>query len=115
VVRAAPRSSDDRVVAMQARAREPLVPITGVFLAFFLPPSIVAAILIALSAARVELTPVILLVALAIAILPPAASMLRTLRQSERRNEILSDLAKYQAHLREDAEAIRPTPEAAEN
>src|SRR6266571_632541 len=64
----------------------------------FLPPSIVAAILIALSVARVEFTPVILLLALAIAILPPAASMLRTLRQSERRNQILSELAKYQEH-----------------
>ena len=74
-----------------------------------------AAILIALSAARVELTPVILLLALAIAILPPAASMLRTLRQSERRNEILSELAKYQEHLREGAEAIRLTPETAKD
>jgi len=107
--------SDERVLAMQAQAREPLVPITGVFVAFFLPPSIVAAILIALSVARIELTSIILLVALAIAILPPAASMLRTLRRSERRNEILSDLAKYQEHLREDAEAIRPAPESTEN
>src|SRR5438132_13420400 len=115
MVQTATTFSDDRVLAMQARAREPLVPITGVFLAFFLPPSIVAAILIVLSVARVELTPVILLLALAVAILPPAASMLRTLRQSERRNQILSELAKYQEHLREDAEAIRPTPETAEN
>src|SRR6266705_3030202 len=44
--------SDNQVLEMQAQAREPLVPITGVFLAFFLPPSIVAAILIALSVAR---------------------------------------------------------------
>jgi len=115
MVQTATRLSDDQVLAMQAQAREPLVPITGVFLAFFLPPSIVAAILIALSAARVELTPVILLLALAIAILPPAASMLRTLRQSERRNEILSELAKYQEHLREGAEAIRLTPETAKD
>ncbi len=115
MVQTATRFSDDRVLAMQAQAREPLVPITGVFLAFFLPPSIVAAILVVLSGARVELTPVILLLALALAILPPAASMLRTLRQSERRNQILSDLAKYQEHLRESAEAIRPTPETAEN
>src|SRR3989454_361240 len=114
MVHTAKTFSDDRVLAMQAQAREPLVPITGVFLAFFLPPSIVAAILVALSVARIELTPVILLAALAIAILPPAASMLRTLRRSERRNGILSDLAKYQEHLREDA-AIRPAPESTEN
>src|SRR6266705_4427709 len=56
MVQTATRFSDDRVLAMQAQAREPLVPITGVFLAFFLPPSIVAAILIALSVARVEFT-----------------------------------------------------------
>src|SRR3989442_1487443 len=79
------------------------------------PPSMVAAILIVLSVAGVKLPPVILLLALAVPILPPAASMLRTLRQSERRNQILSELAKYQEHLREDAEAIRPTPETAEN
>jgi len=115
MVQTAKTFSDDRVLEMQAQAREPLVPITGVFFAFFLPPSIVAAILIALSVARIELTPVILLVALAIALLPPAASMLRTLRQSERRNEILSELAKYQEHLREGGEAIRPAPGTAEN
>ncbi len=107
--------SNDQVLAMQAKAREPLVPITGVFLAFFLPPSILAAILIALSVARVEITSLILLVALAVAMLPPAASMVRTFRQSERRNEILSELAKYQEHLREGAEAIQPAPRTAEN
>jgi len=84
-----------------------------VFLAFFLPPSIVAAILIALSVARLELSALILVVALALATLPPAASMVRTLRQSDRRNEILSELAKYQEHLRERAEAIRPPSEIA--
>jgi len=115
MVQTAKTFSDDRVLAMQAQAREPLVPITGVFLAFFLPPSIVAAILIALSVARVELTPGILLVTLAIALLPPAASMFRTLRQSERRNEILSELAKYQEHLREGGEAMRPVPKTAES
>ena len=41
--------------------------------------------------------------------------MLRTLRQSVRRNEILSELAKYQEHLREGAEAIRLTPETAKD
>src|SRR5881628_1616730 len=60
--------SDNQVLEMQAQAREPLVPITGVFVAFFLPPSIVAAILIALSAARVVLTPIILFVALVVAL-----------------------------------------------
>src|SRR5207247_9660502 len=98
-----------QVLEMLAQAREPLVPITGVFLAFFLPPSIVAAILIALSVARLELSPLILVVALALATLPPAVSMIRTLRQSDRRNEILSELATYQEHLRQRAQAIRPS------
>src|SRR5947199_271589 len=79
----------------------------------FLSPFIVAAILIALSVARLELSALILVVALALATLPPAASMVRTLRQSDRRNEILSELAKYQEHLRERAEAIRPPSETA--
>src|SRR2546422_73792 len=72
-----------------------------------------AAILIALSAARVVLTPIILFVALVVALIPPVASMIRTLRQSERRNEILSELAKYQEHLREAAEAA-PTLRASQ-
>src|SRR5713101_4723122 len=110
MVTTAKRFSDDQVLAMQAQAREPLVPVAGVFVAFFLPPSIVAAILVALSVARVVLTPLILVAALAVALLPPAASMIRTLRQSERRNEILSELAKYQEHLRETAEAAPTLP-----
>ena len=97
--------SDDRVLEMQAEAREPLVPIAGVFLAFFLPPAVVAAILLILTTARIELTSAILVAAIAVALLPPAASMARTLRRSERRNQILSELAKYQEHLRENAEA----------
>jgi hypothetical protein len=102
--------SDQQVLAMQAAAREPLVPITGVFVAFFLPPSIVAAILITLTVARVVLTPILLVAVLVVASLPPAASMLRTLRQSERRNEILSELAKYQEHLRKTAETTPTLP-----
>src|SRR5213083_2080780 len=88
--------SDEEVLAMQARAREPLVSIVGVFFAFFLPPAIVAAVLLIASAARVALTPIVITAAVVVALLPPAASMNRTLRQSERRNDILSELAKYQ-------------------
>ncbi len=97
--------SDAEVLAMQARSREPLVSIIGVFLAFFLPPSIVAAILLVATAVHAELTTPLIGIALAIALFPPAASMARTLRQSERRNALLSELAKYQEHLREDAGA----------
>jgi len=98
--------SDEQVLEMQAHARQPLVAITGVFLAFFLPPAIVAAILVVVSIAHLELTTQLVLLALAFAVAPPAISMLRTLRQSDRRNTILSDLAKFQEHLRESAEAV---------
>jgi hypothetical protein len=115
MVTTAKRFSDEQVLEMQAHARDPLVPITGVFLAFFLPPAIVAAILLVLFAAGFGLTPAILAAALAIALLPPAASMARTLRQSERRNAVLSELAKYQEHLRERTEADAPNRAAAES
>ncbi len=104
--------SDEQVLQLQAQAREPLVPIAGVFLAFFLPPAIVAAILLALVAARLELTPGVLIGALLVALLPPAVSMVRTLYQSERRNEILSELAKYQEQLRGRAAATSIRPES---
>ncbi|HEX9339824.1 MAG TPA: hypothetical protein VF992_01450 [Thermoplasmata archaeon] len=106
--------TDAEVLGMQARAREPLVSIVGVFFAFFLPPAIVAAVLLIASAVRIALTPVVVAAAIAVALIPPAASMVRTLRQSERRNEILSELAKHQEHLREEAEAMgsnRTAPE----
>lgn len=110
MIRSARRLSDRDVLAMQAQARQPLVPIASVFLAFFLPPTVIAAILLILSAARVPLTPAILIGAIAIAFLPPAVSMARTLRHSERRNAILSELAKHQEHLRERGEALDAKP-----
>jgi hypothetical protein len=53
----------------------------------------------------VGLTALTIIVVLVLALLPPAVSMARTLRQSERRNEILSELAKFQEQLRERSEA----------
>ena len=93
--------SDAEVLAMQSQARQPLVRIEGVFTAFFLPPSIVIVLLIALEWLHVGLTALTVAVVLVLAFLPPAVSMARTLRQSERRNDILSELAKFQEHLRE--------------
>lgn len=92
---------DDEVLGMQARAREPLVSIEGVFLAFFLPPAIVAALLVVASRSGIPLTTPVTVAALLAASIPPAVSMAQTLRRSERRNEILSDLAKFQESLRE--------------
>jgi hypothetical protein len=102
--------SDTEVLAMQGEARRPLVRIEGVFAAFFLPPSIVILLLVLLQWARVSLDSLVIALVLALAFLPPAASMIRTLRQSERRNEILSDLAKFQEHLRENPAATRDSP-----
>src|SRR2546427_10041011 len=107
--------SDEQVLEMQAHARQPLVAITGVFLAFFLPPAIVAAILVVVSILHLELTTQLVLLAVAFAVAPPAVSMLRTLRQSDRRNAILSDLAKFQEQLRERAEAVVPSDRTAES
>jgi hypothetical protein len=110
MVTTAKRFSDAEVLAMQGEARRPLVRVEGVFAAFFLPPSIVILLLVLLQWARVSLDSLVIAWVLALAFLPPAVSMVRTLRQSERRNEILSDLAKFQEHLREDPEATRDGP-----
>jgi hypothetical protein len=110
MVTTAKRFSDAEVLAMQGEARRPLLRIEGVFVAFFLPPSIVILLLVLLQWARVPLDSLVIAVVLALAFVPPAASMLRTLRQSERRNEILSDLAKFQEHLRESPEAVPDGP-----
>jgi hypothetical protein len=95
--------SDPEVLAMEREARRPLVRIEWVFAAFFLPPSIVIVLLLAMQFLRIPLGPIPILIVLLLALIPPAASMLRTLRQSERRNHILSELAKFQEHLRERA------------
>src|SRR5439155_17499816 len=60
--------SDEQVLSMQAQARQPLIPVTAVFLAFFLPPAIVAALLSVLVVARVELTAPILATAVVVAL-----------------------------------------------
>ena len=101
MVRTAPRLTDREVLAMQAEAREPLVSIAGVFFAFFLPPTIVAvAYLLATSAGMGMGIPLVALL-IVLAAIPPAVSMLATLRRSERRNAILSELSKFQESRRE--------------
>ena len=110
MVTTAKRFSDAEVLAMQGEARRPLLRIEGVFVAFFLPPSIVILLLVLVQWSRVPLDSLVIALVLALAFVPPAASMIRTLRQSERRNEILSDLAKFQEHLRESPEAVHNSP-----
>ena len=93
--------SDSEVLAMEDEARKPLVSIVGVFFAFFLPPTIVALGVVLVSAAGFGLGTPLLIGLVVLAALPPAYSMLSTLRRSRHRNEILSDLSKFQESLRE--------------
>ena len=101
MVRTAKTFSDAEVLALQTSAREPLVSIVGVFFAFFLPPTIVGVVYLVAAAAGMAVTVPLALGALVAAFVPPALSMAWTLRRSERRNEILSELSKFQESLRE--------------
>ena len=103
MVRTAKTFTDAEVLEMQAQAREPLVSIVGVFFAFFLPPTIVGAVFVAATALGYPLTAPLALAAILLALVPPAFSMAATLRRSERRNAILSELSKFQESLREQA------------
>lgn len=103
LVRTAKTFSDVQVLEMQARAREPLVSIVGVFFAFFLPPTLVGVVFLAATAASIPITAPLALGAVVVALLPPAFSMASTLRRSERRNEVLSELSKFQESLRDRA------------
>lgn len=101
MVTSAKSLTDTEVLAMQSEARQPLVSISGVFLAFFLPPTIVGLALLGASALGMALSTPVALAAILVALVPPGASMASTLRRSERRNEILTELAKFQESLRE--------------
>lgn len=95
--------SDEEVLAMEREARGPLVSIAGVFLAFFLPPTIVGAVFLAATYLNAAVTAPLIAAAVLAAVVPPGISMVSTLRRSERRNEILSELSKFQESLRERA------------
>jgi hypothetical protein len=103
MVRTAKTFSDAEVLEMQTRAREPLVSIVGVFFAFFLPPTIAGVVYLAATGFGLPITAPLALAAIVAALVPPALSMAWTLRRSERRNEILSELSKFQESLRERA------------
>src|SRR5437667_12490320 len=95
MVRTARTFSDAQVLELQAQAHAPLIPVSRVFLAFLLPPAILAAILLALFSAPVTLTTPIVAAAFIVALIPPAQSMIRTFRRSAQRNLLLSELPKY--------------------
>ncbi len=100
MVNTAKTFTDAQVLEMQRAARQPLVSIATVFLAFFLPPTIVGVVFLSVTAAGLSLTLPVAAAAVLAAFVPPAVSMVSTLRRSERRNEILSELSKYQESLR---------------
>ncbi len=95
--------TDAQVLEMQRQAREPLVSIVGVFFAFFLPPTVLGLVLVTATLVALPLSLPLVAAAIATAFVPPAFSMVSTLRRSERRNEILSELSKYQESLRSRA------------
>ncbi len=105
MVRSARTFSDAEVLEMEKQARQPLVSIAGVFLAFFLPPTIVGAVLLAATALDLPITTLLAAAAILVALVPPGYSMASTLRRSERRNAILSELSKFQESLRERAQS----------
>ena len=92
--------TDDEVRAMHEQARQPLVGMGAIVLAFFLPPTLVALALVVLDALGVTPPPLLLAIILILAVIPPFASMRFTLAKSRRRNHLLGELAKHEEALR---------------
>ena len=92
------RYGDDEVRAMAERAREPLVGMAAIVLAFLAPPIFVAGAFLALSPG-----PLAFALAIAGAAAPPSISIGITWRRSRRRSDLLSELSKFQ-------ESLRPPP-----
>lgn len=97
------RYEDGEVRAMHEEAREPLVGMGEIVLAFFLPPTLLAASLLVLQAFQVSPSPIVLGVALIAAVIPPFASMRLTVSRSRHRNHLLTELAKYEEFSRSHA------------
>ena len=89
------RYTDEEVRGMQDEARQPLLGMASIVLAFFLPPALAAAVLLVL-----PLGPAALSLAAIVAALPPAVSISITWRRSQRRSHLLSELSKFQESLR---------------
>jgi len=92
--------TDDDVRAMHEEARQPLVGMGAIVIAFFLPPTLVALALLVLNALGVTPPPMALATILILAAIPPFASMRFTLAKSRRRNYLLGELAKQEEALK---------------
>jgi len=80
---------------MQAEAREPLLGMATIVLAFLTPPALVAVVLLVM-----PLGPFAWGLAAVVALAPPVASIVVTYRRGQRRNFLLSELSKFQESLR---------------
>jgi len=89
------RYTDAEVKGMAERAREPLMGMAAIVLAFLIPPALVAAVFLLLG-----IGPLAFGLAVIAALLPPTISMAVTLRRSRRRSLLLSELSKFQESLR---------------
>ena len=92
--------TDDEVLRMHGEARAPLVGLSAIVYAFFLPPTIVASGLAILAWSGVPPDVASVAAVLALAALPPVSSMWYTLQKSRRRNWLLSELAKHEEAAR---------------
>ncbi len=92
--------SDEDILRMHEEARHPLLGLDAIVYAFFLPPTIVAVALAAFLFLGVNPDMPLILVVLAVAAIPPLASMWYTLEKSDRRNRVLAELAKHEESVR---------------
>ncbi|OGS48324.1 MAG: hypothetical protein A3K68_07590 [Euryarchaeota archaeon RBG_16_68_13] len=92
--------TDAEVLAMHEEARRPLIGMGTIVFAFFLPPTIVALGTLAAGALGLAADLTFLLAVVALAAIPPLASMQFTLGKSRRRNRILGELAKHEETMR---------------
>ncbi|HLE45548.1 MAG TPA: hypothetical protein VI915_00960 [Thermoplasmata archaeon] len=90
--------TDDEVKGMQAEAREPLLGMATIVLAFLTPPALVAIVLLVM-----PLGPLAWGLAAVVALAPPVASIVVTYRRGRRRNLLLSELSKFQESYRRPA------------
>lgn len=87
--------SDEDVKAMSGEARQPLLGMAPIVLAFLAPPILVAAVFLSLSP-----SPLAFGLAVLGAVVPPGVSILLTWRRSRRRSHLLSELSKFQESVR---------------
>ena len=92
------RYSDEEVRAMAEQARQPLLGMASIVLAFLAPPILVGIAFLLFPPGLSTLV-----IATVAAVIPPVVSIILTWRRSRQRSDLLSELSKFQ-------EALRSTP-----